>query len=135
MNSSRIDATQGRGANSGFFLSLLAFAAACSGFAAAATVDPHVRAIATRDGGADVLLVLADQSTPLVAPLRPSGDYRARRQALVDALQARAGQNPRGPRASLAARRIPHRAFWTTHGTQARVPLGALDDLAATAAV
>jgi serine protease AprX len=130
MSSLRTDGMRGRGANSAPAFALLSVALACAN-AAAATVDPRVPAMAANDGSADALLVLADQSMPLVAPLRPDGDYHARRRALVDALRARAEHGQRALRAWLDARQIAHRDFWIANVIEARVPAGALGDLAA----
>ncbi len=70
---------------------------AASIIAAAATVDPRVLDSAMRDGSVDAIIVLADQTRPMLAPLREDGDPRIRRRALVDALQARAEGNPARP--------------------------------------
>ena len=129
MSSLHTDATRRHCAYSGSRIWLL-IAVAGTRFAAAATIDPQVLAIAARDGSVDALLVFADQSTPLVAPLRPTGDYHARRHALVDALQARAAHDQRALRAWLDGRRIAYREFWIANVIEARVPLGALGDLA-----
>ena len=121
-----------RGSGS-FALALAAFIAiaAHAGPAAAAAIDPRVLATATRDGAADVLLVLADQSTPSLVPLRLAQDYRAHRRALVAALRARAGYDQRALGAWLDARHIEHRDFWIVNLIEARVPLAALNELAA----
>lgn len=130
MSSSRTDATAGWCAKFTLASSLLTLAASCAD-AGAATVDPQVLANAAKRGSADVLLVLTDQSTPPVTPLRSISGYRARRHALVEALQARAGHDQRALRAWLDARGIAHRDFWIANVIQARVPPGVLHELAA----
>ena len=106
-------------------------ACACSGIAAAADVAPRVRAEVAAIGSADVLLVLANQTTPMLAPLRPDTDYRARRRALVSALRERADADQADVRAWLDAQGIAHRDFWIANLIQARIPASALAGLAA----
>ena len=114
---------------------LLLVAALPGSHALAAAVHPQVVEAANRDGSADAILVFPDQSRPLLTPLRVDGDYRARRRALVAALQARADRDQRGVRSWLDARGIAHRDYWIANVIQARVPLSALGELAARADV
>lgn len=94
-----------------------------------AEVDPHLRAQVQTAGDVDVLLVLAEQSRP-VLPLPTQADSRTYRRALADALQARAQHAQRDLRGWLDARRIEHRDFWIANLIQARVPVSALAELA-----
>src|SRR4051794_16502182 len=119
MSSLRTDLTRGRSTRRYPACVLLAFAVCVP--ASAASIDPAVLASANRDGIADVLVVMADQSTPLVAPLRPDGNYRVRRQALVGALQSRAGHDQRDVRSWLDAHGIPHRDFWIANVIHAKL--------------
>jgi subtilisin family serine protease len=109
----------------------LAIALGCAAsVSAAAGVDSRALTMAKRDGSVDALIVLADQSGPLLAPLRTDGDFRLRRRTLVDALQARAGNDQRNLRAWLESRHIEHRSYWIANVIQARLPLAALTELA-----
>jgi hypothetical protein len=63
-------------------LPLAALALAC-GSAFAASVNPDVVATARRDGTAEALIVLKDQSEPMLAPLASDADYKARRDRLA----------------------------------------------------
>ena len=127
MSSLRTDLTRGRSARRYLACVLLAFAVCVP--ASAASVDPVVLASANRDGIADVLIVMRDQSTPSVAPLRPGGNYHVRRQVLVEALRARAGHDQRELRSWLDAQRIPHHDFWIANAIQAKLSPQALDVL------
>jgi len=86
---------------------------------------------ANREGSVDAIIVLADQSRPLLAPLREDGDPRVRRHALVDALRASAETVQSDLRQWLSARSIAHRDFWIVNLIQARLPPSALYELAA----
>ena len=130
MSSLRTDRRLARERRVALLIPALALALSC-GQADAAAVDPRVLEAATREGSVDALLVLADQSQPVLAPLRDNGDYRVRRRALVATLQARAATSQRALRLWLDARGIAHRGFWIANVIEARVPLGALGDLAA----
>ncbi len=112
---------------------LLAFAPilAASAIAAAATVDPLVLDGAGRDGSVDAILVLADQTTPMLAPLRQDGDPRTRRRALVGALRARADATQIGLRQWFTVHGIAYRDFWIVNVIQARLPASSLGELAA----
>jgi subtilisin family serine protease len=109
--------------------SLLIAVASCP-FASAASVDPKVLADAARNGSVDAILVLADQTRPLLGPLKTDGDYRVRRRALISALRARADRDQAGVRAWLDARGIAHRDFWIANLIQVRLPAAALAELA-----
>ena len=108
---------------------------AASGTVEAAQVHPRVLEAASRDGSADVLLVLPEQSQPALAPLKAAADYRVRRRALIEALQGRAASTQGSTRAWLDAHGIAHRDFWLANAIQARVPRAALEALAARADV
>ena len=95
----------------------------------AAEVDARVLAHAQSGGEVDVLLVLAEQSRPLL-PLSPQAGSRAYRRALVDALRARADHTQRDVRAWLNARGIEHHDFWIANLIQARVAATSLAELA-----
>src|SRR4051812_14164196 len=95
-------------------LPLAAVALAC-GSALGAQVNPDLAAAVRRDGSAEALIVLKDQSTPMLAPLASSADYKERRRALVDALRARAETQQSGLRAWLDSRGIAHRAYWISN--------------------
>jgi subtilisin family serine protease len=112
---------------------LFAFASilAASGVAAAAAIDSRVLDEANREGSVDAIIVLADQSRPMLAPLREDGDPRVRRSALVAALRASADATQSGLRQWFAARGIVHRDFWIVNLIQARLPASALQELAA----
>lgn len=111
---------------------LLAFAM-LTGSAAAAEVAPQVRAALSATGSADTLLVFADQSRPLQAPMPPNGDYLAHRRALVAALRERADSTQGAARAWLDAHGIEHRDFWIANVIQARISQSVLGELAARA--
>ena len=70
-------------------LPLAALAIAC-GSALGAQINPDLAAAVRRDGSAQALIVLADQSTPMLAPFAATADYKQHRRALVDALRSRA---------------------------------------------
>ena len=113
-------------------LALAVFAALTSA-ASAGQVNPDLAAAAQRSGRTEALIVLKDQRTPATAQLAPgaSDDYKARRRALVSALQDRAQSQQRGLLAWLDARGIEHRAFWITNMVVAKL---SADELAALAA-
>ncbi len=104
---------------------------ALAGSAAAVEVAPSVRAAIAATGSADALLVFADQSTPLLAPLQPGGNYLVHRRALVAALRARADTQQNATRTWLDTYAIAHRDFWIANVIQARIPASALAALAA----
>jgi subtilisin family serine protease len=130
MNSLPIDAPPAKRVR--IVAAIVVFAAAMHAFdAPAAAVHPRVAQIAATDGSVDALLVFADQSRPLLAPLKPDGDYHARRHALIEALRARADSTQRATRDWLDAQGIPHRDFWIANLIQARLPRAALAGLVA----
>lgn len=113
-------------------LALAVFAALTSA-ASAGQVNPDLAAAAQRSGRTEALIVLKDQRTPATAQRAPgaSDDYKARRRALVSALQDRAQSQQRGLRAWLDARGIEHRAFWITNMVAAKLSADELAVLAA----
>jgi subtilisin family serine protease len=111
-------------------LPLAALALAC-GSAFAASVNPDVVAAARRDGSAEALIVLRDQSEPMLAPLASNADYKARRRALVDALRARAETQQSGVRAWLDAQGIAYRPYWIANVVLANLSTRDLKALAA----
>jgi subtilisin family serine protease len=111
-------------------LPLAALALAC-GSVFAASVNPDVVASARRDGTAEALIVLNDQSEPMLAPLASDADYKARRRALVDALRARADTQQNGIRAWLDAQGIAYRPYWIANVVLANVSVRDLKALAA----
>ena len=110
-------------------LPLAALAIAC-GSAFGAQVNPNVTAALRQDGRAEVLLVLADQSTPMLAPLSWSADYKSHRRALVDALRARAETQQSGIRAWLDAQGIAYRPYWIANVVLADIRASDLKQLA-----
>ena len=112
---------------------LFAFApiVAASAIAAAATVDPGLLDRAIREGSADAIIVLADQSRPALSPLRVNGEPRLRRRALVAGLHARAEAAQFGLKQWFAAHHIVYRDYWIVNLIQARLPAPALRELAA----
>jgi subtilisin family serine protease len=111
-------------------LALSALAVACHS-ALAADIDASVVA-AARDGGrVETLIVLADQARPALAPLSTDADYRVRRRALVDALQARAAAQQADLRDWLDARGIEYRPYWIANVVWARLSTADLQQLAA----
>ena len=101
-------------------LSLAALALACSS-AFAAQVESGLDARALRDGRVEALIVLADQSEPVLAPLAADADFRLRRRTLVDTLRARAGRDQADLLDVLAARGVEHRAYWIANVVWARL--------------
>jgi len=95
-------------------LPLAALALAC-GSAFGAQINPDLAAAVRQNGSAEALIVLKDQSTPMLAPLAASADYKERRRALVDALRSRADTQQSGIRAWLDARGIAYRAYWISN--------------------
>jgi serine protease AprX len=110
---------------------LIAALAVAGGLANSAQVNPRLAAAAQRDGRAEALIVLADQSTPALSPLPAGADYKAHRRALVDALRKRADAQQAGLRAWLDARGVEYRPYWITNIVYARL---SADDLSALAA-
>jgi len=104
--------------------------AACA-IATGATIDPRVIDSATREGSIDAIIVLADQTRPMLAPLREDGDPRTRRRSLVAALRARANSDQFGLKQWLAARHIVFRDYWIVNMIQARLPAAVFGELAA----
>jgi subtilisin family serine protease len=92
-------------------LPLAALAIAC-GSAFGAQVNPDLAAAINRDGSAQALIVLKDQTTPMLAPLAESAGYKAHRRALVDALRSRADEQQSSLRAWLDGRGIAYRPYW-----------------------
>jgi subtilisin family serine protease len=101
------------------------------GSAFAAQVNPDLAAAARRDGSAEALIVLADQSTPVLAPMDASLDYKSHRRALVDALRARAETQQGGVKAWLESRGIEYRAYWISNVVLARLNARDLKSLSA----
>lgn len=99
--------------------------------AQSADVDPGLMAKARQTGLVPVLLVLPDQSRPSLTPLRADTDVLARRQALVDALTARATISQAPLRAWLDQRGIAYRAYWITNVIEAQLTPTQIDELAA----
>jgi subtilisin family serine protease len=111
-------------------LPLAALAVAC-GSAFGAVVNPDLAAAVRRDGVAQAIIVLPDQSTPMLAPLASNADYRAHRRTLVDALRARADAQQAGIRALLDANGTSYRAYWIANVIVADVDTRTLQQLAA----
>lgn len=111
-------------------LPLAALAIAC-GSAFAAQVNPDLAAAARRDGSAEALIVLADQGTPVLAPMDAGLDYKSHRRALVDALRARAETQQSGVKAWLESRGIEYRAYWISNVVLARLNARDLKSLSA----
>src|SRR3954468_8108621 len=110
-------------------LPLAALAIAC-GSAFAAQVNPDLAATVRENGQAEALLVFADQTTPMLAPLSASADYKAHRRALVDALRARAETQQNGVRAWLDMRGIEYRPYWIANVVLAKIDARDLKALA-----
>lgn len=94
-------------------------------------VNPDLAQAARTHGQVEALIVLADQTTPKVAPLSADADYKQRRRALVQSLRARADSQQQSLRIWLDSRGIAYRAFWITNMVQAKV---SADDLVALSA-
>jgi subtilisin family serine protease len=110
-------------------LPLAALAIAC-GSAFAAQVNPDLAVAVRANGQAEALLVFADQTTPMLAPLSASADYKAHRRALVDALRARAEMQQNGVRAWLDMRGIEYRPYWIANVVLAKIDARDLKELA-----
>ena len=95
-------------------LPLAALALAC-GSAFGAQVNPALSAQIRQDGSAEALIVMKDQSTPMLAPLASSAGYKERRRALVDALRARAETQQSAVRAWLDAQGLAYRPYWISN--------------------
>ena len=108
---------------------LAALALAC-GTALAADVNPALVAQAHQQGVVEALIVLPDQTAPVLAPLAANADYRVHRRALVDALRGRASTEQANLDTWLDARGIEYRAYWIANIIWARV---SASDLAALA--
>lgn len=111
-------------------LSLSALALACSA-AFAADIDPSLVSQVRRDGVVEALIVLADQTTPLLAPLDANADYKVHRRALVDALRSRAASQQADLRAWLERRGVEYRAYWISNLVWARLSQADLAALSA----
>ena len=111
-------------------LPLAALAIAC-GSVFAAQVNPDLAATIRHDGRAQVLIVLPDQSTPMLSPLASTADYKEHRRALVDALRARAEMQQSNIKALLDSRGIAYRSYWIANVVQAEVDARDLKLLAA----
>jgi len=104
--------------------------------ACAATIEPAVLERVARDGTVEALLVLPDQSRPMLAPLAAAVDPRIRRHVLVDALRARADAQQADLRAWLRGQGVEHRAWWIANVVWVRTTpatlalLAARDDIA-----
>ncbi|MEO7064715.1 MAG: S8 family serine peptidase [Dokdonella sp.] len=101
-------------------LPVAALALACNA-AFAAKVNPDLMARAQHGGSVEALIVLPDQSAPLLAPIDVNADYKARRRVLVDALRDRAEAQQTDVRQWLDARGIEYRAYWISNLLWARV--------------
>ncbi len=99
--------------------------------ASAAKVNPALAQAARAQGQVEALIVLADQTTPTMAPLPADADYKERRRALVQALRARADSQQLSLRIWLASRGIAYRAYWIANMVQATLSADDLDALAA----
>lgn len=104
---------------------------AATGAAGAARIDDVVTHELAHSDRVDALILLTDQSRPMLAPLAPGADYRLRRRALVDTLRDRADAHQSELRNWLAARGIAHRAFWLVNAIEVRLAPGELEALAA----
>lgn len=89
--------------------------------AAAVEVDAVLLAKTTQDKTQSVLLVLPEQGTPALAPMRQDADYLERRRALVDALRARADVTQSSLRAWLDQNGVAHRDYWIANLIEARL--------------
>jgi len=101
-------------------LPLAALAMAC-GSALGAQINPDLAAAVHRDGSAQALIVLSDQSTPMLAPFAATADYKQHRRALVEALQGRAETQQASVRALLESRGIAYRSYWIANVVLANV--------------
>lgn len=117
----------GKARSGRYGLSFAALALACNAAVAAARVDVDLLSRAQRDGAVEVLIVLPDQSIPLLAPLETQADYKMRRRTLVDALRARADSQQTAVRGWLDARGIAYRPYWIANVLWARL---CADDIA-----
>ncbi|HEV7492033.1 MAG TPA: S8 family serine peptidase [Rhodanobacteraceae bacterium] len=111
-------------------LPLAALAIAC-GSALGAQINPDLAAAVRRDGSAQALIVLADQSTPMLAPFAVTADYKQHRRALVDALRARAETQQNAIRALLDSRGIAYHSYWIANVVLANVDSRTLSLIAA----
>lgn len=113
----------------------LALAAAGMPMAHAATAEvaPGLREMAAQDGAVDSLIVLSAKAPKHL--LRPQGDYRERRRALVDLLRATAEVSQADLRAWLDAEGVAYRPFWIVNSIEARLTPGQIEALAARADV
>ena len=98
--------------------------------AASAEIDPGLMAKAAQAGTVPVLLVLPEQDTPVLTPLRRDTDVVARRRALVDALSARASSSQAPLRAWLEQRGIAYRAYWIANVISTRLTAAQIDEVA-----
>jgi len=96
----------------------------------AADIEPALSAQARTQSRVDALIVFADQSRPLLAPMDAKADYRERRRVLVDALRARAQVQQAGVRQWLDANAIAYRPYWIANTIAAKL---SASDLAALA--
>ncbi|MEO7063317.1 MAG: S8 family serine peptidase [Dokdonella sp.] len=101
-------------------LPLAALALACNA-AFAAHVNPELIVRAQHEGSVEALIVLPDQTAPLLAPLDVNADYKVHRRALVEALRDRAAVQQADVRAWLDSRGIEYRAYWISNLLWARV--------------
>ena len=97
----------------------------------ASKVNPYLAKAARAQGQVEALIILADQTTPAVAPLAADADYKQRRRALVQSLRARADSQQLSLRIWLESRGIAYRAFWITNMVQATLSADDLNALAA----
>jgi subtilisin family serine protease len=88
---------------------------------AAVEVDAVLLAKAAQDKTQSVLLVLPEQGTPVLAPLRQDANYLERRVALVDALRARADASQAALRDWLDRQGIAHRDYWIANLIEAQL--------------
>ncbi len=93
-----------------------------------ADIAPRVAAQAAQQGSADALIVFDDGAPPAIDA---SMEYRARRRAVVETLQARAQTHQRALRAWLDSQHIAHDDFWIVDAIHARLTPSHLAALAA----
>ncbi len=111
-------------------LPLAALAIAC-GSALGAQVNPDLAAAVRNGGSAQALIVLADQSTPMLAPFATTADYKQHRRALVEALRSRAETQQASVRALLDSRGIAYHSYWIANVVLANVDSRTLSLIAA----
>lgn len=98
--------------------------------ARSAEIDPGLLAKAAQASTVPVLLVLPQQDTPALTPLRINTDVVERRRALVDALVARANTSQALLRTWLEQRGIAYRPYWIANVISTRLTAAQLNELA-----